>query len=98
VVIVRPLAFKLLTFALTLFLLLSFSLSAFALPIRYWLAIRDLDEQPYPGAVRNTRYFIILKTAQGFVLIPIFVKSGNVSNTVTEDKTIIPSRKNEVVD
>ncbi len=94
----RPLAFKLLTLLLTIFLLLSFSLSAFALPIRYWLATRDLDEQPYPHAYRNSSYFIVIKTAYGFVLMPVFVKPSNVSITVTEEKATLSSRKNEVVD
>ena len=91
----RPLAFKLLTLALTVFLLLSFSLSAFALPVRYWLATRDLDEQPYPGAARNSTYYIVIKTSYGFVLIPVFVKSSNVSNTVTQEKPASSSGKNE---
>ncbi len=94
----RPLAFKLLTLLLTIFLLLSFSLSAFALPIRYWLATRDLDEQPYPQAYRNASYFIVIKTSFGFVLMPIFVKSGSVSSTATEEKPAPSSRKNEAVD
>lgn len=94
----RPLAFKLLTLALTVFLLLSFSLSAFALPIRNWLATRDVDEQPYPAASGNVTYFVVLKTTYGIVLIPVFVKSGKVSNAVTPEKSTSSSGKNEVLD
>ena len=94
----RPLAFKFLTLALTILLLLSFSLSAVALPIRYLLATRDLDEQPYPQVYRNSSYFMVIKTAYGFVLMPVFVKSNNVSTTVTEEKPATASRKNEAVD
>jgi hypothetical protein len=98
VVIVRPLAFKLLTLALILILLLSLSLSAFALPMRYWLATRDVDEQPYPAASGNVTYFVVLKTTYGIVLIPIFVKSSKVSNAVTTEKSTSSSGKNEILD
>ena len=94
----RPLAFKLLTLALTIFLLLSFSLSAFALPIRIWLATRDVDEQPYPQAYKNASYFVVLKTAYGYVLMPVFVKSSKVSNAVTPEKSGFSSGKNEILD
>ena len=94
----RPLAFKLLTLALTVFLLLSFSLSAFALPIRYWLATRDTDDQPWPRAFRNSSYFIVVKTTNGFVLIPVFIKSSNVSNTITQEKQGSSSGKNAVAE
>ncbi len=94
----RPLAFKLLTLLLTIFLLLSFSLSAVALPIRYLLATRDLDEQPYPGVFRNGTYFIVIKTANGYMLMPIFVKSSKVSNTVSQEKSGSSSGKNEVLE
>lgn len=96
--IVRPLAFKLLTLALTVFLLLSFSLSAFALPIRYWLATRDADENPWPGAAHNSSIFIVIKTTNGYMLMPVFVKSSKVSNTVTQEKQISSSGKNEVLE
>lgn len=94
----RPLAFKFLTLALTMFLLLSFSLSAFALPLRYWLATRDVDEQPYPAASRNATYFVVLKTTYGIVLIPVFVKSGKISNAITPEKSGFSSGKNEILD
>lgn len=94
----RPLAFKLLTLALTVFLLLSFSLSAFALPIRYWLATRDADENPWPGAAHNSSIFIVIKATNGYMLMPVFVKSSKVSNTVTQEKQISSSGKNEVLE
>ena len=94
----RPLAFKILTLALTVFLLLSFSLSAFALPIRYYLAVRDLDEQPYPQAYRNVGYFIVIKTANGYLLMPVFVKSSKVSKAVSQEKSDSSSGKNEILD
>ncbi len=97
--IVRPPSFKLLTLVITtLFVLLSFSLSAYALPIRYWLATRDADEQPYPAASPNTSYFIVLKTAFGFVLIPIFVKSSRIANSVAAQKSSDSRRANEVIE
>lgn len=94
----RPLALKILTLALTVFLLLSFSLSAFALPIRYWLATRDLDEHPHPHAFRNASFYIVIQTSYGYVLIPVFVKTKNVSNTVAEQKPTSTSIKNEVAE
>ena len=93
----RPLTFKLLTLLLTIFLLLSFSLSAFALPIRNWLVMQG-DEQPWPGVVSNSSYFIVIKTAYGFVLMPVFVKSGKASNTVAEEKPIGSKQANEVAE
>jgi len=98
VVFVRPLAFKLLTLLLTIFLLLLFSLSAFARPPMYWLATRDLDEQPHPHAFRSSSYFAVIKTTYGFVLMPVFVKSSKVSNTAAEEKPNASPRANEVAD
>lgn len=92
----RPLTFKLLTFALTLLLLLSFSLLAFALPERYWLVRQELDEQPYPHAASNTTYFIVLKTTYGLILIPIFVKTGSASNSDIAQKQNDSRRANEI--
>jgi hypothetical protein len=95
VVIVRPLAFKLLTLVLTIFLLLSFLLS---IPVfaKGRLRAPDVDEQPWPAAARNLYYFAVIKTASGFVLIPVFVKSGSVANTATQEKQSSSSGKNEV--
>ncbi len=94
----RPLAFKLLTLLLTIFLLLSFSLSAVALPIRYLLATRDLDESPWPRAFGNSSFFIVIKTTNGFILMPVFIKSSTVSNTVTQEKPVSSSGKNEIAE
>lgn|GEM_PF-4055984 len=94
----RPCASKIFTLALTVFLLLSFSLSAFALPIRYWLATRDLDEQPYPQAYRHASYFVVIKTSYGIIVMPVFVKSNGASTAVSEDKTTPTSLKNEAID
>lgn len=94
----RPLAFKLLILALTVFLLLSFSLSAFAMPVRYWLVIQDTDEHPWPTAAGNSNYFIIIKTAFGIVLLPVLVKSTPVSNTTAAEKPNSSSSKNEVAE
>ncbi len=95
----RPLAFKLLILLLTIFLLLSFSLSVFARPYREWLVRKDLEEQPWPGAARNSSYFMVIKTAYGFVLLPVIVnKSSKVSNTITEEKPTDSNRANEVVE
>ena len=89
---------RLLTLLLTVFLLLSFTLSAFARRPNYLRKSRDLDEQPYPAAFGKTSYFIVLKTSYGFVLFPVFVKPSKVSNAITEEKQTTSSRTNEVVD
>ena len=94
----RPPAFKLLTLALTLFLLLSFSLSVFAMPIRVWLATRDTDEQPYPAASRQTGYFIVFKTTYGFMLIPVYVRPVSTSTSGTAQKSTDARRANEAAE
>ncbi|HXF48254.1 MAG TPA: hypothetical protein VNL73_02365 [Verrucomicrobiae bacterium] len=60
VVFVRSLAFKLFTLLAAALLLLSSAAPAFALPQRYYLTIRDLDESGYPH----------LKAGR-FVVVPI---------------------------
>lgn len=83
----RSLAFKLFTLLLTLFLLLSFSAPAFALPIRYWLAVQDLDEHPVPHAMA-ARYFIIPLGWSGsyLVIFQIKRKASTVSEEVSTTK------------
>lgn len=94
----RPLVFKLLTLLLTMFLLFSFSLSAFARPPREWLASRDLDEHPHPHFFRNSSYFKVIKTAYGFVLMPVFAQSSQVSTSATVEKSTNSKRANEAVE
>jgi hypothetical protein len=97
VVIVRPLAFKLLTLALTVFLLLSF-LPPDSVSARGRLEAPDVDESPWPRAYRSSSFFIVIKIASGFVLIPVFVKSSEVSNTVTKEKSGSSSGQDEVLE
>ena len=94
----RSWAFKLLTLLLTLLLLLSLSFSAFARRPNHLRNSRDLDEQPHPGGVGNSKYFVVLKTVYGFVLIPVFIKSCNVSNNDTGEKPSASPRANESIE
>lgn len=81
----RSLTFKLFTLLLAALLLLSFSAPASALPLRYYLAIQDLDENPHPHAMR---YFVISLPSGGFMLLPIFVKAKASSEKVSDTKDI----------
>ena len=88
----RSWALKLLTLLLTLFLLLSFSLSAFAWPRKY--SIRDLDEHPVPGVSGNSRYFVIFQSGNGFIIISVYLKSSGISIETTKEKQSVSPHKN----
>lgn len=81
----RSWAHKLLTLLLTLFLLLSFSLSAFAWPAKY--LIRDLDETGYPQ-LKSVRLLVIPfgLSRTYFVIVRIESKSRIVSDTDSDLK------------
>ena len=87
----RSWAFKLFTLFLALSLLLSFSAPAFAMPQRYRLAIRDLDEHSAPG-VRG--YFVIWQSGVGIMIIPLFVKTTGVSSVDTTKEQLSSPQKN----
>ncbi len=95
----RPLACKLLTLLVTAILLLSLTLPAFARRPNHLRRFRDLDEQPYPaGGAGKVAFFVVLKTANGFVLIPVFVKASRVSDITPAEGSTASSRKNEIVE
>ncbi|HXF47808.1 MAG TPA: hypothetical protein VNL73_00075 [Verrucomicrobiae bacterium] len=82
-------ALKLFTLLLVALLLLSFSAPAFALPIRYYLVINDLDENPHPHAMKYVSFYIVIALPSGgFMFLPIFVKSKATSENVTEIKDV----------
>lgn len=84
----RSLACKLLTLLLALFLLLSFSAPAFALPMRYWLAVQDVDEIPHPHAMKYATFYVVISLPTGgFMLFPIVVKSKTASEKSSDVKT-----------
>jgi hypothetical protein len=70
VVFVRDLAFKLFTLLVVSILLLSLATPAFALPLRYYLAIRgDLDETGYPHLKAGRFVIIPAGWGNGYLLI-----------------------------
>jgi hypothetical protein len=85
VVFVRSWAFKLFTLLLAALLLLSFSTPAFALPIRYYLVINDLDEIPHPHAMRYASFYVVISLPSGgFMLLPIVLKPKAASEKTTD--------------
>jgi hypothetical protein len=96
VVFVRSLAFKLFTLLLAVFLLLSFSTPAFALPARYYLAIMgDLDDNGYPHA-RGAKFIVIpMGWGGGYLLI---VRVEVRAKTTSEENSTIKSSGSPRVD
>ena len=96
----RSLALKLFTLLLALFLLLSFSAPAFALPQRYYLAIRgELDEHSVPGAQSNFRYLVVWQSVNGIMLIPVFMKPAKASTeSITKGQLSSPQKNGRAVE
>jgi hypothetical protein len=85
----RSWAFKLFTLFLALSLLLSFSTPAFAVPLRYWLATRDIDEIPHPHAMKYASFYVVIPLPSGgLVLLPVFVKSKATSERTTDTRDV----------